>query len=289
MASIGPVGVMDAEKEGAAAAEAFRRSNHLGVQPIGDLITVIEQATKIDVAILDVGPDEHGLTMRDPERDAVFIGVARTDRPMRQRSTLAHELAHALFDDCADSEPLDLSRRSDEEIRADAFARHLLLPIEALRGFLSPGKAEPVTRAALSDVVQRFLVSPQIAAIVLQQAGYIDEETKKSWFDCTSPMLATRYGWLDQYQALAADANRHRTPQRLLSRAIAGYELGVLPAQTIATLLGLSLDRAETVLRDAGIEPPAHHNIAWTAARNLPDVDIDLSDLDRDLADDGWG
>jgi Zn-dependent peptidase ImmA (M78 family) len=62
---------------------------------------VIEQATGIDVAVLDVGPDEHGLTMRDPGRDAVFIGVARTRNPMRQRSTLAHELGHVLFEDWA--------------------------------------------------------------------------------------------------------------------------------------------------------------------------------------------
>jgi len=36
---------------------------------MGDLVAVIEQATGIDVAVLEVGPDEHGLTMRPPKRN----------------------------------------------------------------------------------------------------------------------------------------------------------------------------------------------------------------------------
>jgi Zn-dependent peptidase ImmA (M78 family) len=59
--------------------------HRLGVQPMDDLA-------------------EHGLTMRDPRRNAVFIGVARTRNPMRQRSTLAHELGHVLFEDWADND-----------------------------------------------------------------------------------------------------------------------------------------------------------------------------------------
>ncbi|MDA8322966.1 MAG: toxin-antitoxin system, toxin component, partial [Actinomycetota bacterium] len=67
---------MTAETEGSARASRFRQDHHLGVQPLCDLVEVIEQATGIDVAVLDVGPDEHGLTMRDPARGAVLIGVA---------------------------------------------------------------------------------------------------------------------------------------------------------------------------------------------------------------------
>jgi Zn-dependent peptidase ImmA (M78 family) len=95
---------VNTEAEGRTSAARFRQDHHLGVQPLGDLVAVIEQATGIDVAVLDVGPDEHGLTMRDPRRNAVFIGVARTRNPMRQRSTLAHELGHVLFEDWADND-----------------------------------------------------------------------------------------------------------------------------------------------------------------------------------------
>ena len=64
------------------------------------------------LAVLDAGPDEHGLTMRDPVRGTVFIGVARTCNPMRQRSTLVHELGHALFGDWEYSDAGDWSDRS---------------------------------------------------------------------------------------------------------------------------------------------------------------------------------
>jgi Zn-dependent peptidase ImmA (M78 family) len=251
------------------------------VQPLGDLVAVIEQATGIDVAVLDVGPDEHGLTMRDPVRGTVFIGVARTRNPMRQRSTLAHELGHVLFEDWADSDAGDWSERSPAEIRADAFARHLLVPIDGLREFI--GTRSQASPSTLSAVVQGFLVSPQIAAIALCQAGYIDEATKREWMTLTAPKLAARFGWVDQYQVLQASSDRRRAPQRLLARAITGYAEGVLPAQAIATLRGISLEAVEEELREAGVTP-AERPIVWAEPADLPDVHVDLAALDADLA-----
>lgn len=153
-------------------AEEFRRTHGLGCQPLGDLVALIEQTTGHDVAVLDAGADEHGLTMHDPERDVTFIGVARTRRPMRQRSTLAHELAHALFADWADS--TDLSVRSPEEIRADSFARHLLLPAEGLREML--GEPRALAAQDLSRVVQRLLAR----AVVGYAEGAVSLQTLAS-------------------------------------------------------------------------------------------------------------
>lgn len=271
---------LNAEAEGYTAAARFRREHHLGVQPLGDLVAVIEQATGIDVAVLDVGPDEHGLTMRDPARGAVFIGVARTRNPMRQRSTLAHELGHVLFEDWADGGAGNWSDRSPAEIRADAFARHLLVPVEGLREFLE--NRELVTQSTLSEVVQRFLVSPQIAAIALHQANYIDDDAKQEWMALTAPKLAARFGWSDQYRALQTHSDQRRAPQRLLARAIRGYAEGVLPAQAIATLRGITLEAAEADLREAGVVP-VERPIAWADPTELPDVHVDLAALDEDL------
>lgn len=278
--------LLNTELEGLAAAAQFRREHRLGIQPLGDLVAVIEQATKIDVAVLDVGPDEHGLTMRDPARDAVVIGVARTRNPMRQRSTLAHELAHVLFADWADSGASNWSERTPAEIRADAFARHLLAPVEGVREFL--GAQGSATESMLSAIVQRFLVSPAIAAIALHQAEYIDVSTKHAWMQLSAPQLAARFGWIDQYKALQADSDRRRAPQRLLARAIKGYTEGVLSAQAIATLRGVSLSEAESDLREAGVVP-IERPVAWADATELPDVHIDLAalDLELEIADDG--
>ena len=38
-----------------------------------------------DVAVLDAPADEHGMSIRDPQRGVVFIAVARSRRPMRAR------------------------------------------------------------------------------------------------------------------------------------------------------------------------------------------------------------
>jgi len=271
---------LNAETEGISAATRFRRDHHLGTQPLGDLVAIIEQAIGIDVAILDAGPDEHGLTMRDPVRDAVFIGVARTRNPMRQRSTLAHELGHVLFEDWIDSTTGSGNDRPRAEIRADAFARHLLVPIDGLREFL--GNQDLVTLPTLSAVVQRFLVSAQIAVIALNQAKYIDDDTKREWWSLTAPQLAGRFGWSDQYRALQADSDQRRAPQRLLARAIRAYAEGVLSAQAIATLRGITLENAEADLREAGVTP-VQRAIPWADATELPDVHVDLAALDATL------
>jgi Zn-dependent peptidase ImmA (M78 family) len=268
------------EDEGRAAAERFRQEHRLGRQPLGDLVALVEQSAGIDVAVLDARPDEHGLTMRDPTRGAVFIGVARTRHPMRQRSTLAHELGHVVFGDWAENGTCDWSERSPAEKRADAFARHLLLPLEGLRAFL--GDPHQTNLGTLSAVVQRFLVSPQVATIALEQASYIDAPTKREWMTVSTPQLAVRFGWSDQYRALETDADRRRAPQRLLARAIRGYAEGVLSAQAIATLRGITADRAATELREAGILP-AQYPVVWADPRELPETGVDLNGLDDAL------
>lgn len=273
--------MMNPDADGQAAAERFRAQHHLGVQPLGDLIAVIEQAIGVDVAVLDAGPDEHGMTMRDPDRGTVFIGVARTLNPMRQRSTLAHELGHVLFQDWTDESSGDWSARTPTERRADAFARHLLIPHDGLAQFLED--RDPSSLATLSAIVQRFLVSPAMAAIALHQGKHIGTTVKEDWKRWTTPQLAVRFGWTDHYHVLQADADQRRAPQRLLTRAVSGYIEGVLPARTIATLRGISLDEVELELREAGVVAK-QPTVAWAAADDLPEVDLDLSKLDGDDA-----
>ena len=270
----------NAETAGRSAAARFRAEHHLGEQPLGDLIAIIEQAIGIDVAVLTTGPDEHGLTMWDTKRGNVFIGVARTEIPMRQRSTLAHELGHVVFDDRHGTNENSWSARTPEEIRADAFARHLLVPTGGLRQFLA-GRG-PATESILSDVVERFLVSPQIAAIALHQAEYIDDATKQRWMVLAAPSLAVRFGWADYYRTLQIEANRRRAPQRLLARTIEGYAEGVVSAQTIATLRDAALKAVEAELLEAGIEQ-RERPIIWATAADLPDVQVDMAALDAVL------
>lgn len=265
-----------AESQGRQAALDFRRRHALGTQPLGDLVALIEQTTGYEVAILDADPDEHGLTLRDPEKERVYIGVARTPHPMRQRSTLAHELGHVLFEDWDAPKPDEPGERTHGEIRADAFARHLLAPVEGVRQ-LALGE-HALTESDLSTVVQRYLVSPVIAAIALHEAGRIGPATKQEWMGFRTPQLAVRHGWSDQYNALAGDSGRTRAPQRLLSRAVAGYAEGLVSAQTIATLRGTHVEAVVAELDTAGVTP-RQISVPWLTPTELPQVPGDLDDL----------
>lgn len=266
-----------AEKQASDAAWEFRARHHLGVQPLGDLVELIERTTCADVAVLDPDDGEHGLTMRDPVGGAVFIGIARSRNPMRQRSTLAHELGHLIFEDWANE--TEYGARSPEEIRADAFARHLLIPVVGVREFLGEGR--PATETDLSALVQRFRVSPQIAAIALYDGGHIDEDTKATWMRCSTPQLATRHGWSDHYASLQDDSDRLRAPQSLVARAVTGYAEGVVTAQTLATLRGVPLETMLAELEAAGVRPS---QLEPADTEELPDLDVDLSGLEDEGA-----
>lgn len=277
---------MTAEAEGRDAARRFRRDHRLGVQPLGDLVTIVEQTASIDVAVVDVEPGEHGMAMRDPARGMVFVVVARTRHPMRQRRSLAHELGHVLFGDWSDAGQEGWGDRTEGEVRAGAFARHFLIPTTGLREFL--GGHPPIEQSTLSAVVQRFLVSPAIAAIALYDAGYIDERLKNEWKVLTAPVLAARFGWSDQYRALQDESDRTRAPQRLLTRAVRGYLENVVSVQTLARLRGLDPEKVEAELDEAGLVP-GKAPITWARATDLPEVDVDLSGLDDETPDDPPG
>lgn len=277
---------MTADQQGLHRAEQFRDEQGLGSQPLGDLVALIDQAHGCDVAVLGTPSDEHGMTIFDPVHDLVLIGVARTRHPMRQRSTLAHELAHALFQDWTNGTPEHLAARSFEERRADSFARHLLLPRAGIASF--PGDPGPLTDADLSRLCQHFLASPAITAVALRGMGRIDESTKSRWMVLSTPALATRFGWRDQYDALAAESDQRRAPQRLLTRAMNGYIEGVVSLRTIATLRGMSVEGLEKELAEAGIRPKVPRS-ASLSADDLPDFEIDLSDLEEGETKPGAG
>lgn len=275
---------MTAEAEGREAAAEFRRGHHLGAQPLGDLVALIEQTTGNDVAVLDVGPDEHGLTVRDRERGAVFIAVARTRHPMRQRSTLAHELAHVLFEDWIDVPSTGTDQRPHHEVRADAFARHLLVPVQGVEEVVN---RRPASLEELSRVVQLFGVSPAMAAIALHEVGCIDSGAKATWKSMTTAQLAARFGWTDHYQLLQAQSDARRAPQKLLTRAIDGYIENVVSAQTLATLRGVDVDEMVHSLSVGGVIPRGREP-EWASPDALPSVTVDFSDRDDDVDDQDW-
>ncbi|WP_448070821.1 ImmA/IrrE family metallo-endopeptidase [Georgenia yuyongxinii] len=249
-------------------------------------MALIDRTQQVDVAILDVGPDEHGMTTRDPERGVVMVAAARTRNPMRQRSTLAHELAHVLFADYEAPRSEGWGARDREEVRADAFARHLLVPLDALRhGHFIP--QQPVVEVAvLSDLVQQFQASPQIVAIQLAEAGLIGADLKREWMAWSAPRLAARYGWTDQYQVWQQESDTRRAPQRLLARAVTGYLTGVVSLHYVARLRGAEVEAVAAEFAEQGLlpglpEPVADIDLAELAPPEIARPAVDFGDLEE--------
>ena len=235
--------------------EAFRAEHGLDDAPIKDMPELVHATRGIDVVSMDVPDAEHGLSMCDPATGRVVIAVATTPHPMRQRSSIAHELGHVVAGDLErDVRPVP-GERSPEEIRADAFARHLLLPLDGIR-LRVPTDALSV----LSDLVQEFEVSPHIAAIQLRTLGLIDAGTCTVWSARSAANLATTFGWGSQYRSLVMDSSAPRAPQSLMARAVEGYQRGVLGITELAAWYGQDVIELERAL---GRPRPAEQHDEW--------------------------
>jgi Zn-dependent peptidase ImmA (M78 family) len=194
-------------------------------------------AAGVDVISMQAAEAEHGLSMADPATGRAVVAVATTPHPMRQRSSIAHELGHVLGGDLERPGSLTPGDRVPEEIRADAFARHLLLPLDSVRRRYSQREDE-FSLADLSDLVQEFEVSPRLAAIQLRTLKLIDQGAYTNWSMLSATYLATSFGWLSQYRSLAADSTQPRAPQGLMTKAVEGYRRGVLGITELAIWYG---------------------------------------------------
>jgi Zn-dependent peptidase ImmA (M78 family) len=242
-------------------AQEFRAEFGLPDGPIKDMHELVHVTKSIDVVSMNVSDTEHGLSMCDPATGRVVIAVATTSHPMRQRSSIAHELGHVLAGDLERPGLLVPGERSAEEIRADAFARHLLLPLPSIRRRFPADKARGhLGLSDLSDLVQEFEVSPSIAAIQLRTVGLIDADTCSAWSSRSAVNLATTFGWGSQYRSLAADSSAPRAPQSLMARAVDGYQRGVLGIKELAYWYGQDPADLE---RELGTAHPVDESDEW--------------------------
>ncbi|MFP5347775.1 MAG: ImmA/IrrE family metallo-endopeptidase [Actinomycetes bacterium] len=262
------------ERVARARAETFRDEHALGLRPLGDLFELAHAAMRCDALAMDADEVEHGLSMLDPVTGRIAIVVATTSHPMRQRSSLAHEIGHVVGGDLEAEAVTTPGERSPAEIQADAFARHLLLPVAALRERFGPeARRAQVGEAELADVVQEFEVSPSLAAIQFREARLIDRTTCTGWMPLRTASVAARYGWLSQYQALALASTQPRAPQTLMRRAVEGYHRGIVDLDELAAWYGESPDELRVQLgppRDAPEESDE-----YTGGDHIDDLDED--------------
>jgi transcriptional regulator with XRE-family HTH domain len=124
----GGAGRGPAVDQGRRLAGHVRRALGLGDGPLARFPEFLEERFRLDVDLSPLPEAVDGLCVSVGERTLVLVGSRKPSS--RQRFTLAHELAHYLVDDL---DPLYVDERgartwSMAEMRANAFAAHLLMP-----------------------------------------------------------------------------------------------------------------------------------------------------------------
>jgi Zn-dependent peptidase ImmA (M78 family) len=250
-------------------AGAIRSRLGLGFAPIADLPALISELTGVDVGSADLG-GASGVCVADPERETALVLVNNTHSPERQRFTYAHEFGHLLFGDGTHVDGL-ASGRGSKEVRADSFAAALLIPVEALRAWLSATQAvtrrEQVTERVMALAARHFGVSPEVTRIAFERAKLLPASMTTL---PTARVLASRYGWARQYGAEVELARRGVQPQRIVERATRAYRAGRLGVSALAALTGADTDVLAAELSAADVAPapePPRANVTDLLAR----------------------
>jgi Zn-dependent peptidase ImmA (M78 family)/transcriptional regulator with XRE-family HTH domain len=257
----GEVGRGPAVDQGRRLAGQVRQALRLGDGPLGPLPEVLEERLRLDVDFSPLPEAVDGLCVSVGEHALVLVGSSKPSS--RQRFTLAHELAHYLVDDL---DPLYVDERgvrarSVAEMRANAFAAHLLMPEPGVRAAIEgfTDDAERAVRVALT-----FGTSVSAAAYQLGNLGLLPESVRDRLTQAGSRPLLMRYALPSDWQQDESGRGRLRPPSRLYRRATLAFRRGLIGLEPIAELLQRpDRDQLRQELEDAGLAPDEE---AFTAA-----------------------
>ena len=256
-----------AVEQGRKLAEWVRRTLRLGDGPLLRFPELLEERFHLDVDLSPLPEAVDGLCVSLGGRVLVLVGSRKPSS--RQRFTLAHELAHYLVDDLGPFhvDELGVRARSLAEMRANAFAAHLLMPETGVRAAVEGvvDDAERAVRVALS-----FGASVSAAAYQLGNLGLLPDAARDRLAMAGSKPLLMRYALPSDWQQDESGRGRVRPPSRLYGRATLAYRRGLIGLLPIAELLQRSdHDQLRQELDDAGL---------------APDEDVAIAEIGSDLA-----
>jgi Zn-dependent peptidase ImmA (M78 family) len=169
-----------------AIAEQERHRLQLGIEPIADLVTVVEEAG-LRVAGADLPKEDvDGAFLFVPEYNSAVALINLTKPPMRQYFTLAHEYGHLLLHrNRTEVVEHDIFRSNvPEERQVNAFAAAFLMPKSLIdRMYDEYGfsrKCKPLPTYGWLVMMRRLRVSLQALAFRLYNLGYISE-WERNW------------------------------------------------------------------------------------------------------------
>ena len=260
-----------ASQQGIDLATRFRDEHLLGTEPIDDINGLI-RLVDADFIVLELPSGLDALTLRDPTSGALTVGIGTSSNPYRQRFTVAHEIGHIMAGDITeDGASLLCDSTHPSETRANTFARCVLCPVEALRTLSQTSSQEEL----LSDVVQRFQVSPTVAAIQLCAAGVISEEAKEELKSYSTKRLASQFGWKANYDHAARISKLPRASERLVADAYKAYDRGLIALPSVAFAEQVSIE--EVIDSTASAQRPSNNEHTGSS-----DIEADLADFFAD-------
>ncbi|MFI9422373.1 ImmA/IrrE family metallo-endopeptidase [Streptomyces achromogenes] len=244
---------------------AARLRGYLGIdeiEPIEDLTGLIENLG-FPVEYRSLPDQVHGMSVPEKHEGSIswIILVNSNDIWSRQRFTLAHELCHVLQNDPGQ---IIVDRASMQDLRperiANSFARHLLLPEEALLHKLDE-HGEPRTEAEatkfLADVILTYGVSREAAIIALSEFAEDALHGDILQHCRMTPVseLMRRSGNIETWIELNRSRGLTFPSERLSQQVLDAYSEQLVSLQAVADVIADgSVDVATAQLREAGWE-----------------------------------
>ncbi|MBJ6645519.1 ImmA/IrrE family metallo-endopeptidase [Streptomyces sp. BSE7-9] len=244
---------------------ADRLRAFLGIEPIDAVAELTELVESIGcpVEYRPLPNHVHGISVPEVRNDSVrwVVLINSKDGWGRQRYTLAHELSHILY---RDSGQVIVERATVEDKRperiADSFARHFLLPRDAVEevcdGF---GKIKNFADAAVlvATLMFGYGISRDATVIALRDDGItilgesLLEEVSRASVSELMQVAGRSHDWNEMNQAKGLSF----PSPRLTKQALDAYSEGLISLQSVANVIAEGdLGIAKQQLREAGWE-----------------------------------
>lgn len=267
--ALGP-GHGPAVDQGRLLARQVRETLGLRDEPLLRLPELLEEGFGLDVDLSPLPEEVDGLCVRLGDQAMILVGTLKP--ASRQRFTLAHELAHHLSDDPRPFyvDERGVPSRTVAEMRANAFAAHLLMPEAGVRAAIQ-GIDDPAERAVRVALV--FGTSVSAAAYQLGNLGLLADPARDQLIRMGAKPLLLRYALPSDWQQDESGRGRVRPPARLYGRATLAYRQGLIGLQPIADLLQRpDLEQLRLELEDAGLAPERASDLSDAGVAALDEI-----------------
>jgi Zn-dependent peptidase ImmA (M78 family) len=254
----------------------------LGDAPVGDLASLIENATGALVAYLPMPASVSVLCVNASDSGIAVIAANTVNtNAARQRFTLAHEFGHLL----AGATHVDAKKSNSRPERlANAFAAELLMPVEGVRAWVDravrSGEQAPETSDhTIAMLLAAYGVSAPTAAIQLEHADLLGGARVDQVKELSGEEAAVLIGRGAEWESEEAIAATPRPPRRLWNRALSAYQEGIITLAPLARISGrpeaeLAEEFARTKVHAERWVPPVV-TVADEYAEPSPQFDLD--------------